>query len=77
MRRHLIIGMHIAVHGNHGKKGALLDEHIAFAQRAEEAKLDFLFKADYLVAHPELMAKTKGTVGLDPSFLMATVAREN
>lgn len=76
MRRHLIIGMHIAVHGNHGKKGALLDEHIAFAQRAEEAKLDFLFKADYLVAHPELVAKTKGTVGLDPSFLMATVARE-
>ncbi len=76
MKRHLIIGMHLAVHGDSGKKGALIEEHIAFAQRAEAAKLDFVFKADYLIAHPELMAKTKGTVGLDPSFLMAAVARE-
>jgi len=76
MKRHLIIGMHLAVQGDYGKKGALLDDHIAFAKRAEAAKLDFLFKADYLMAHPELMAKTKGTVGLDPSFLLATVARE-
>lgn len=76
MKRHLIIGMHLAVYGNHGKQGALIDEHIAFAQRAEVAKLDFVFKADYLIAHPELMAKMKGTVGLDPSFLMAMVARE-
>ncbi|MED4697639.1 NtaA/DmoA family FMN-dependent monooxygenase [Lysinibacillus capsici] len=68
--------MHLAVYGNHGKQGALIDEHIAFAQRAEVAKLDFVFKADYLIAHPELMAKMKGTVGLDPSFLMAMVARE-
>jgi len=76
MKRHLIIGMHLAVYGNHGKQGALIDEHIAFAQRAEVAKLDFVFRADYLIAHPELMAKMKGTVGLDPSFLMAMVARE-
>lgn len=76
MKRHLIIGMHLAVYGNHGKQGALIDEHIAFAQRAVAAKLDFVFKADYLIAHPELMAKMKGTVGLDPSFLMAMVARE-
>ncbi|MFC9539516.1 NtaA/DmoA family FMN-dependent monooxygenase [Lysinibacillus sp. NPDC056959] len=74
-KRHLIIGMHLAVNGE-GKKGALIDEHIAFAKRAEAAKLDFVFKADYLIAHPELIAKMKGTVGLDPSFLMATVARE-
>ncbi len=76
MKRHLIIGMHLAVHSNHAKKGALIDDHIAFAQRAEAAKLDFVFKADYLIAHPELMAKMKGTVGIDPSFLMAMVARE-
>lgn len=69
MKRHLIIGMHLAVHDKDGEKGALIDEHIAFAKRAEAAKLDFLFKADYLMAHPELMAKTKGTVGLDPSFI--------
>ncbi|MET4559784.1 FMN-dependent oxidoreductase (nitrilotriacetate monooxygenase family) [Lysinibacillus parviboronicapiens] len=75
-KRHLIIGMHLAVSGEQGKKGAFIDEHIAFAQRAEAAKLDFVFKADYLIAHPELMAKTKGTAGLDPSFLFATVARE-
>lgn len=75
-KRHLIIGMHLSVNGEQGKKGALIDEHIAFAKRAEAAKLDFLFKADYLIAHPELIAKMKGTVGLDPSFLMATVARE-
>ena len=68
MKRHLIIGMHLAVHSNHAKKGALIDDHIAFAQRAEAAKLDFVFKADYLIAHPELMAKMKGTVGIDPSF---------
>ncbi|WP_016995503.1 LLM class flavin-dependent oxidoreductase, partial [Lysinibacillus boronitolerans] len=76
MKRHLIIGMHLAVHSNHAKKGAFIDDHIAFAQRAEAAKLDFVFKADYLIAHPELMAKMKGTVGIDPSFLMAMVARE-
>ncbi|MEQ6356705.1 NtaA/DmoA family FMN-dependent monooxygenase [Lysinibacillus sp. M3] len=74
-KRHLIIGMHLVVNGE-GKKGALIDEQIAFAKRAEAAKLDFVFKADYLIAHPELIAKMKGTVGLDPSFLMATVARE-
>lgn len=76
MKRHLIIGMHLAVQNKHGEKDVLIDEHIAFAKRAEAAKLDFLFKADYLMAHPELMAKTKGTVGLDPSFLLTAVARE-
>ncbi|MGE7112958.1 NtaA/DmoA family FMN-dependent monooxygenase [Lysinibacillus sp. NPDC047702] len=75
-KRHLVIGMHLAVHGEQGKKGTLIDEHIAFAKRAEAAKLDFVFKADYLIAHPELIAKMKGTVGLDPSFLLAMVARE-
>lgn len=76
MKRHLVIGIHLSAHSKQGQKGPLIDEQIAFAQRAEAAKLDFVFKADYLVAHPELMAKTKGAVGLDPSFLMATVARE-
>jgi len=75
-KRHLVIGMHLAVHGEQGKTGTLIDEHIAFAKRAEAAKLDFVFKADYLIAHPELIAKMKGTVGLDPSFLLAMVARE-
>lgn len=75
-KRQLIIGIHLAVHGEQDKKGAMIQEQIAFAKRAEAAKLDFVFKADYLIAHPELIAKTKGTVGLDPSFLLALVARE-
>lgn len=76
MKRNLVIGIHLSANSKQGQKGPLIDEQIAFAKRAEAAKLDFVFKADYLVAHPELMAKTKGAVGLDPSFLMATVARE-
>ncbi len=75
-KRHLIIGIHLAVNNEASKKGALIDEHIALAKRAEAAKLDFVFKADHLIAHPELIAKTKGIVGLDPSFLLTAVARE-
>lgn len=53
----------------------LIDEQIAFAKRAEAAKIDFVFRADYLGAKPELIAKSKGEVNIDPLFLMGAVAR--
>ncbi|MDQ0178414.1 NtaA/DmoA family FMN-dependent monooxygenase [Bacillus chungangensis] len=53
-----------------------IDEQIELAQRAEKAKLDFVFKADYLVAHPDLIVRNKGSVILDPTLLFAAIARE-
>ena len=53
-----------------------IDEQIELAQRAEKAKLDFVFKADYLVAHPDLIARNKGAVILDPTLLFTAIARE-
>lgn len=53
-----------------------IDEQIELAQRAEKAKLDFVFKADYLVAHPDLIARNKGSVILDPTLLFTAIARE-
>lgn len=44
------------------------------ALQAEEAKLDFVFKADYLVAHPDLIARNKGNVMLDPTLLFTAIA---
>lgn len=37
-----------------------INEQVELAKRAEKAKLDFVFKADYLVAHPDLIARNKG-----------------
>lgn len=37
-----------------------IDEQVELAKRAEKSKLDFVFKADYLVAHPDLIARNKG-----------------
>lgn len=37
-----------------------IDEQVELALQAEKAKLDFVFKADYLVAHPDLIARNKG-----------------
>ncbi|GGG26167.1 hypothetical protein GCM10007425_20910 [Lysinibacillus alkalisoli] len=76
MTRQLTIGIHLSAASDTNSIGPAIDEQIAFVQRAEAAKLDFVFKADYLVAHPALMAKTKTTVNLDPSLLFATLARE-
>ena len=51
-----------------------INEQVELAQRAEKAKLDFVFKADYLVAHPDLIARNKGNVILDPTLLFTAIA---
>ncbi|PEO76930.1 NtaA/DmoA family FMN-dependent monooxygenase [Bacillus toyonensis] len=51
-----------------------IDEQVELALQAEEAKLDFVFKADYLVAHPDLIARNKGNVILDPTLLFTAIA---
>lgn len=51
-----------------------IDEQVELAKRAEESKLDFVFKADYLVAHPDLIARNKGNVILDPTLLFTAIA---
>ncbi|PFY16013.1 LLM class flavin-dependent oxidoreductase [Bacillus toyonensis] len=51
-----------------------IDEQVELALQAEEAKLDFVFKADYLVAQPDLIARNKGNVMLDPTLLFTAIA---
>ncbi|MGE7860872.1 NtaA/DmoA family FMN-dependent monooxygenase [Bacillus mobilis] len=51
-----------------------IDEQVELAKQAEKSKLDFVFKADYLVAHPDLIARNKGNVILDPTLLFAAIA---
>ena len=51
-----------------------IDEQVELALQAEKAKLDFVFKADYLVAHPDLIARNKGNVMLDPTLLFTAIA---
>ncbi|MBK5473613.1 MULTISPECIES: NtaA/DmoA family FMN-dependent monooxygenase [Bacillus] len=51
-----------------------IDEQVELAKLAEKAKLDFVFKADYLVAHPDLIARNKGNVILDPTLLFTAIA---
>ncbi|EJV61281.1 monooxygenase [Bacillus mycoides] len=51
-----------------------IGEQVELARLAEKAKLDFVFKADYLVAHPDLIARNKGNVILDPTLLFTAIA---
>lgn len=46
--------------------------YLELAWMAERAKLDFVFKADYLVMYPGMGS---GPVGLDPTLMMAAIAR--
>lgn len=50
--------------------------YVDLAQRAEAAKLDFLFRPDTLFLITEVVAHSPGFSGLDPSILLATLARE-
>lgn len=70
----LCIGMLLTASTHHVGNVAV-EEQIAFAQRAEAAHIDFVFRADYLGAKPELIAKSKGNVAVDPLFLMGAVAQ--
>lgn len=51
-----------------------IEEQVELAKQAEKSKLDFVFKADYLVAHPDLIARNKGNVILDPTLLFTAIA---
>jgi FMN-dependent oxidoreductase (nitrilotriacetate monooxygenase family) len=51
-----------------------IDEQVELAKQAEKSKLDFVFKADYLVAHPDLISRNKGNVILDPTLLFTAIA---
>lgn len=50
--------------------------HLALAQAAERARLDFVFKPDALVMHAERAAARRELAGLDPTILLAAIARE-
>lgn len=51
-----------------------IEEQVELAKQAEKSKLDFVFKADYLVAHPDLISRNKGNVILDPTLLFTAIA---
>ncbi|MFN3672174.1 MAG: NtaA/DmoA family FMN-dependent monooxygenase [Bosea sp. (in: a-proteobacteria)] len=53
--------------------GDPVEFHLALTRMAERAKLDFVFKPDYPRMYPGIGA---GHVGLDPTLLMAAIARE-
>lgn len=48
--------------------------NLELTRMAERAKLDFVFKPDYLMLHPAMAGS--GFVGLDPTLLMTAIARE-
>lgn len=54
--------------------GDPVEFNLALTRMAERAKLDFVFKPDYLVLHPG--AAGSGFVGLDPTLLLTALARE-
>lgn len=47
---------------------------LELTRMAERAKLDFVFKPDYLMLHPAMAGG--GFVGIDPTLLMTAIARE-
>lgn len=51
------------------------DFHVGLAQMAEKARLDFVFKPDYLVLHPALVGRSPSSVNLDPTMMFASIAR--
>ncbi|MFF2529813.1 NtaA/DmoA family FMN-dependent monooxygenase [Brevibacillus sp. NPDC058079] len=53
-----------------------IDYYIAVAKMAEEAKLDFLFRADYLYVHPQMIGDSVNFGSPDPTMMFATIARE-
>lgn len=51
------------------------DFYVAIAQRAEAVKLDFLFRPDALFLEPQALAHAPGFSSLDPTVLLAALAR--
>ncbi|SEB49293.1 FMN-dependent oxidoreductase, nitrilotriacetate monooxygenase family [Nitratireductor aquibiodomus] len=85
-RRHLCIGFSLTATWLRGKDFTREDgtveqkDTVAFytdlAKRSEAAKLDFVFKPDTLNHNPAMVGKSSGFVGLDPTLMLATLARE-
>ncbi|WP_286171968.1 NtaA/DmoA family FMN-dependent monooxygenase [Gracilibacillus phocaeensis] len=74
LKNQLCIGLSL----NHRqKKQAAMDQavsaQIGQAQRAEQAKLDFVFKPDSLYAHP---ARLSSQAGLDPTLVLTLIAEQ-
>nr|WP_254628933.1 LLM class flavin-dependent oxidoreductase [Paenibacillus polymyxa] len=57
------------------KMGAI-DYYIDLAKMAEKAKLDFLFKADYLYVSPQMLGDSANLGSPDPTMMFAAIARE-
>lgn len=53
-----------------------IDYYIDLAKIAEKAKLDFLFRADYLYVSPQMLGDSANFGSPDPTMIFATIARE-
>ncbi|MEK8128880.1 NtaA/DmoA family FMN-dependent monooxygenase [Paenibacillus filicis] len=58
------------------EKMASIDFYIELAKRAEKAKLDFLFRADYLYVNPQMIGNAASYGSPDPTLMFAAIARE-
>ncbi|PTW56560.1 FMN-dependent oxidoreductase (nitrilotriacetate monooxygenase family) [Breoghania corrubedonensis] len=52
------------------------DYYLDIAKRAEAVKLDFVFRPDTLFLHPKMLESGPGFGSLDPTILLAAIARE-
>lgn len=52
-----------------------VEYYVELAQAAERAKLDFVFRPDYLVMNQAMVAHSPTHVGLDPTMMLAAIAR--
>ncbi|GAA3413411.1 NtaA/DmoA family FMN-dependent monooxygenase [Paenibacillus hodogayensis] len=53
-----------------------IDYYIELAKLAEKAKLDFLFRADYLYISPQMLGDSANFGSPDPTLMFAAIARE-
>lgn len=53
-----------------------IDYYIELAKLAEKAKLDFLFRADYLYVSPQMLGDSANFGSPDPTMIFAAIARE-
>ncbi|MEK4040873.1 NtaA/DmoA family FMN-dependent monooxygenase [Paenibacillus sp. FSL L8-0493] len=53
-----------------------IDYYIDLAKMAENSKLDFLFRADYLYVSPQMLADSSNFGSPDPALFFAAIARE-
>lgn len=58
------------------EKMGTIDYYIDLAKMAERAKLDFLFRADYLFINPQMMGDSANFGSPDPTMMFAVIARE-